>query len=271
MIKINQILPTVSKLLLGVSLIASACLVTSCGSSKVTTAVITDPKNIIETRFAEGKAAYAKEDWLEAIHIFDEVRLQAPTSDYAVQATFLEAMSRYYAGTYISAAVDFRAVRRNYPSSNLAARAQFMVGESYYMLSPRPELDQTYSQFAINEYQTFFRDFSGTEKSLSDSAQMRIGEIRNKLGQKYLYSGELYLKLSDNKAAIQYFGRVVDNYYDTPSAIEAQLRIAEVQYGRKKMKEAQDAVLVFEEKFFANATPAQRGRARAIKQSLSMN
>jgi outer membrane protein assembly factor BamD len=255
-------------LFLGSSLVSYCILLTSCGSSKPAPQA-TGP-NAIEMRFAEGKAAFAKEDWLEAIRIFDEIRLQAPTSNFAIEATFLEGMARYNAGTYISAAVDFRAVRRNYPSSPLAVRAQFMVGESYYMLSPRPELDQTYSQYAMNEYQTFMRDYSDAGKPLADSAQMRIAEIRNKLGQKYLQSAELYIKLSDNKAAISGYGRVVENYYDTPSAIEAQLRIAEVQYGRKKMKEAQDAVLAFEEKFFTSATPAQRARARNIKQSLSL-
>jgi outer membrane protein assembly factor BamD len=226
--------------------------------------------NAIDVRFAEGKTAYEKEDWLEAIHIFDEIRLQAPTSDFAVNATFLEGMARYNSGTYISAAVDFRSVRRNYPSSPLAARSQFMVGESYYMLSPRPELDQTYSQYAINEYQTFMRDYSDTYKPLVDSAQMRITEIRNKMAKKILLSAELYLKLSSRNSAITFFNRVVDSYYDTPAAIEAQLRIAEVQYDRNKMKAAQDAVLIFEEKFFTNATAQQRERARKIKQSLSM-
>ncbi|MDP4228991.1 MAG: outer membrane protein assembly factor BamD [Bacteroidota bacterium] len=250
-----------SALLVGLLLILN-----SCGGSKPAAQVAVN--NVIESRFAEGKAAYAKEDWLEAIHIFDEIRLQAPTSSFAIEATYLEAMARYNSGTYISAAVDFRAVRRNYPTSSLAARSQFMVGESYYMLSPRAELDQTYSQYAINEYQLFLRDFS--DKPLADSAQMRIGEIRNKMALKVLLSAELYLKLSSNNAAIRFFNRVVDNYYDTPSGIEAQLRIAEVQYARKKMKEAQDAILVFEEKFFSNATPAQRARARSIKQSLSL-
>jgi outer membrane protein assembly factor BamD len=226
--------------------------------------------NAIEQRFEQGKTAYEKEDWLEAIHIFDEVRLQAPTSNFAIDATFLEGMSRYKSGTYISAAVDFRSVRRNYPTSPLAPRAQFMVAESYYMLSPRPELDQQYSGYALNEYQTFLRDYSN-DKNLADSAQMRITEIRNKLGMKYLLGAELYLKLSDKKAAISGFNRVVDTYYDTPSAIEAELRIAEVQYDRKKMREAQDAIQIFEDKFFKDATSAQRARARVIKQSVSMN
>ncbi len=266
--KITTILLNFRTLLAAICIGSLCFVVNSCGPSKPTAQVAAN--NALEVRFNEGKTAYEKEDWLEAIRIFDEIRLQAPTSDYAVNATFLEGMARYNSGTYISAAVDFRAVRRNYPSSPLAPRAQFMVGESYNMLSPRPELDQTYSQYAINEYQAFMRDYSDTYKPLVDSAQMRITDIRNKMARKILLGAELYLKLSSNNSAIVFFNRVVDNYYDTPSAIEAQLRIAEVQYGRKKMKEAQDAVLEFEEKFFTNATPAQRARAHSIKQSLSL-
>jgi outer membrane assembly lipoprotein YfiO len=249
------------------TLLAGSIFLLSCGGSKVSQTSIPT----VEQRFELGKTAYDKEDWLEAIRIFDEIRLQAPTSSVATEATFLEGMARYKAGTYISAAVDFRSVRRNYPSSLIAPRAQFMVGESYYMLSPQPLLDQQYSGYALIEYQNFLRDYSSTEKNLSDSAQMRIGEIRNKLGTKYLMGAELYLKLSYYKAAIQGFNRVVDSYYDTPAAIEAQLRIAEVQYGRKKFRDAQDAIQIFEDKFFKDATPSQRNRAHSIKQSVSMN
>src|SRR2546423_15684393 len=97
-----------------------AVVLSSCAASKP--AVTTTSGNPIEQRFAEGKLAYEKEDWLEAIHILDEIRLQAPTSTVAVDATYLEGMARFNSGTFISAAVDFRAVRRNYPSSPLATR-----------------------------------------------------------------------------------------------------------------------------------------------------
>src|SRR5438105_2769649 len=143
-----------------------AAVLSSCGGSKpapTTQPLVTDQ---VSARFEQGKIAYEKEDWLEAIHIFDEIRLQAPTSSVAADATYLEGMSRYFSGTYISAAVDFRAVRRNYPSSPLAPRSQFMVAESYYMLSPRAELDQNYSQYAMNEYQTYLRDYPTAEKNL---------------------------------------------------------------------------------------------------------
>src|SRR5579872_3923140 len=96
-------------------MVFAANFLSSCGGSKP----VLQPlgSNMVEARFAEGKLAYQKEDWLEAIHIFDEIRLQAPTSSVAIDATFLEGMARYNGGTYISAAVDFRSVRRNYPTS----------------------------------------------------------------------------------------------------------------------------------------------------------
>jgi outer membrane protein assembly factor BamD len=237
-----------------------------CGGGKPTSNL----SSSIEQRFSDGKKAYEEKNWLEAISAFDDVRLQGPASKYAAEATFLEGMSRYYSETYISAAVDFRSVRRTYPSSDFAPRSQFMIAESYYQLSPRAELDQNYTQYAINEYQTFLREYSNAKKELLDSAEMRIAELRNKLGQKILLSAELYLKLLDNKSAIQYFGRVVETYYDTPSAVESQLRIAEVQYDRKKMKEAQEALGTFDEKFLGNSTKEQRERALKLRQQLTL-
>ncbi len=251
-----------------ISFLILAAAISACGPSKPTQ--MTTAKSSMEQRFAEGKAAYAKEDWLTATSIFDEVRLQAPTSEFAAEAAFLEGMSRYKSETFISAAVDFRTVRRNYPSSEFADRAQFMIGECYYGLSPRAELDQTYTNYAITEYQTFLRDCPHAPKGLADTATTRITELRNKLGLKVLLAAELYIKLVDRKSALKYFERVLDQYYDTPSAIEAQLRIAEVQYSRKKMREAMDALESFDSKYLPAATESQRQRAMKLRQQISL-
>jgi outer membrane protein assembly factor BamD len=238
----------------------------SCGGKP---AVMTTAKTSMEQRFADGKAAFAKEDWLVATSIFDEIRLQAPTSEFAAEAAYLEGMSRYKAETYISAAVDFRAVRRNYPTSDFADKAQFMIGECYYGLSPRAELDQTYTGYAITEFQTFLRDYANAPKTMIDSATTLITELRNKLAAKVMLSAELYIKLIDRKSALKYFERVLDQYYDTPSAIEAELRIAEVQFSRKKSREAMDALDTFDQKYLSSATEAQRRRAMSLRQQIS--
>ncbi len=218
--------------------------------------------------FAQGKAAYEKQDWTEAIRLFEQVRIEAPASPVAAEATYLEAMSRYNQDMFAGAAVDFRAVRRNYPSSPFASRAQYMIGESYYQISPRPELDQSYTVLAIGEYQTFLRDYPNTIPSLADSAQKRIAELRNKIAQKYFLSAKLYDKLDDPKSSLVYYQRVLDNFYDSPVAPESQLRIAEINFDRHKLDDARKALDAFDAKYLHDATNSQRDRALKLRSKL---
>ena len=222
----------------------------------------------LDVRFAEGKKAYEKGQYLDAIKIFEDIRVQSPTSEVAAEATYLEGLSRFQEEMYSGAAVDFRALRRNYPKDPLASRAQYMIGESYFRLSPRPELDQTYSSYSIGEFQTFLRDYPGAAPTLIDSAQKRIADVRNKLAQKVFLAGELYLKMQENKAALVFYDRLLDQYYDSQYAPEAQLRIAEIQLSRHRMAESRDAILKFDSKYLESATQAQRQRARSVKDDL---
>ncbi len=247
----------------------------------------TAPQTTADHQFADAKAAYAKEDYPEAIRLFEEVRLQAPASTIAAEATYLEAMSRYNQDLFAGSAVDFRAVRRNYPNSPFAARAQYMVGESYYQISPRPELDQTYTLLALTEFQNYLHDFPPAQASpspasgatapasvtltLADSAQMRIAEIRRRLSQKYFMAAQLYDKLEDPKSAGVYYQRVLDNYYDTPPATESELRLAEINVDRKKLDDARKELDAFDTKYLTSATTEERQRALNLHTKLNSN
>jgi outer membrane protein assembly factor BamD len=258
----------------------------SCGSSS-DELTKTPPRTSVDQQFSEAKAAYLKEDYPEAIRLFEEVRLQAPASPVAAEATYMEAMSRYNEELYAGSAVDFRSVRRNYPNSPYAARAQFMVGESYYQLSPRPELDQAYTLLALAEFQNFLHDFPGTTNppspasgatapaaplsSLADTAQARILEIRQKLATKYFMSAQLYDKLEDFKSAAVYYKRVLDNYYDMHPAIESELRIAEISTTRNKLDDARKALDDFDTKYLQSATTEERQRALQLHTKLDQN
>ncbi len=238
-----------------------------CGSSgdQLTKPLAPTPS---EKLFADGKAAYDKEDWLEAIHFFEAVRVQSPTSELATQSTYLEAMARFKQEMYSGAAVDFRAVRRNYPNSPTAARAQYMVGESYFQLGPRPELDQSYTSLALAEFQTFLRDFPDAPSTLIDSAKNRIVEIRNKLANKFFLAGQLYDKLEDPKSALVYYGRVLDQYYDSPRASESEVRVAELNFDRKKLDDCRKALDAFDSRYLKSATESERGRALKLRSRL---
>lgn len=249
-------------------LLAFITTLSSCGGGSESS----KPESIqdnVTARFQEGKAAFEKENYQDAIRIFEEIRIQAPTSAVAAEAAYLQGLSRFKMESFSSAAVDFRNVRRNYAGNPLAARAQYMVGESYFEMSPKAELDQTYALHALNEYQVFLRDFPKAEASLVDSAQSRIRDIRSKLAHKVLLAAELYVKTEEYKSAVIYFERVLDQFYDSEYAPEAQLRLAELAYQRRKNDEAKFQLQRFEEKYLGNASDAQRQRARALRANLS--
>ena len=241
----------------------------------------TTPIGSADQEFTEAKTAYAKADYPEAIRLFEEVRVQAPASTMAAEATYLEAMSRYNQESFAAAAVDFRAVHRNYPSSPFAERAQYMVGESYYQIAPRPELDQSYTVLALAEFQNYLHDYPsgvssmGTSGSsfgnLSDSAQARILEIRSRLSQKAFFAAKLYDKLEDYKAASIYYERVLDNYYDTPPASESELRLAEINFQRKKLDDSHADLEAFDAKYLPKATSDERERALKLHSLLEGN
>jgi outer membrane protein assembly factor BamD len=240
-------------------------MVASCAGSSDAKKADTSP---LDLKFSKAKADYDKGNWAEAVTEFEEVRIEGPASPLAAEATYLEAMARFKQELYSGAAVDFRALRRNYPTAPMVDRSQFMIGESYYYLSPRPELDQTYSYYALQEYQVFLRDFPSSLTSLKDSAQRRITELRNKLALKMLNTAELYVKLEETKSAMVYLNRVLDNYYDTDVAPEAQLRIAELAYDRNKIADAKTALTKFDDKFLSAASQPIRQRAMQLKAKL---
>ena len=245
-----------------IAVFAAGC---GSGGDEITKPSVQGPANQL---FDQAKSAYNKEDWLEAIRLFEQVRIEAPASPIAGEATYLEAMSRYNQEMFAGSAVDFRAVRRNYPNSPYAVRAQYMVGESYYQISPRPELDQSYTLLAIGEYQSFMRAYPNAPLSLLDSAQKRIMELRTKLSLKYLLNAQLYDKLEDPKSALVYYQRVLNDYYDTPQAPEAELRVAEISYDRHKVDDARKAIVSFDEKYLQSATPEERQRALTLHAKL---
>src|SRR6476660_3658005 len=84
--------------------IAMAASVSSCGGGSESS----KPESIqdnVAARFQEGKAAYDKENYQDAIRIFEEIRIQAPTSAVAAEAAYLQGMSRFKMESYSSAAV----------------------------------------------------------------------------------------------------------------------------------------------------------------------
>lgn len=141
--------------------------------------------------FAMGK--YVKATTLLA----DLVTIQKGT-DNAQECLYMLAMAQYCNGEYETAAMYFKRYVQSYPKGCYADMASFYIGQSLYMSTPEPRLDQTQTISAIAAFQEFM-DLH-PDAALKETAQSRIFELQDKLVKKELYSAMLYYNLGS------YFG-----------------------------------------------------------------
>lgn len=197
----------------------------ACSSSEETVSMP------VEERYAKAKALYDDGDYLEAIEEFKVITVQFQGSDYGDDAQYYLAECRFIRDEFILAAAEYDNLVRLMPGSPFVNIARYKRAESYYQLSPKPQLDQKYSRFALDNFQTYI-EFSPTD-SLVPDAEKKIEEMTLKLAKKMFEGGKLYYRLEYYKAAIAYFDKLNQEYHDSPFVDDGMLWKARCQNERK--------------------------------------
>jgi outer membrane protein assembly factor BamD len=214
-------------------------LAAGCSSSQETASMS------VEKRFELGMKKFNDGDYAEAYDDFRVVTLQYQGSAFADEAQYQMGECRYKQGQYILAAYEYDVLIRTMPTSKFASKARYQRAMCYYQLSPPSHLDQQYTKQAIDEFQSFI-EYNPTD-TLVSGAEAKIAEMNNKLAKKEFESGMIYMRMEYYRAAAVYFETVLEKYYDTPYAEQAQLKKAEALFLRNRFREAQVEI----EKFFS--------------------
>jgi outer membrane protein assembly factor BamD len=194
----------------------------------------------VEERFAKAKELFDDGSYLEAIEEFKIITVQFQGSEYNDDAQYFLAECRFIRGEYILASAEYDNLVRLMPGSPFVNIARYQRAESYYQLSPKPQLDQKYSRFALDNFQTYI-EFSPTD-SLVPDAEKKIEELTLKLAQKMFEGGKLYFRLEYYKAAIAYFDKLIQEYHDSPFVDDGMLWKAKAQNERKDFSGASATV-----------------------------
>ncbi len=200
-----------------------------------------------EERFQLGKQEFDDGDYLDAIRDLQIVKLQYPGSSVADDAQYYMGEAHFNRGEYLLAVEDFRALKRNMAASPLVPAAQYKTAMCYYMLAPRPELDQTYTRQAIDEFQAFVEYYPLDERRAD--AETKIMELNGRLAEKLFDTAEQYMKLSYYRSAGVYFDFVIQKYHDTPLAEPAHLGKIRTLISRNRAAEAREEIDRFIEKY----------------------
>jgi len=215
----------------------------SCGSSKGSDITTDDP----ERAYLLAKSRYDKKDYLDAIDDFNLIKLKFSGSSVIDKAIFYLGMSYYKREEYILAVYEFETLIKSYPTSSLIEDARYNLALCYFRLSPAYNLDQTYTRYAINEFQNFVELYPRSK--YANEAETRIKELKNKLSLKAYKSAELYFNLSNYKSALVYFDNVLDEYFDTDYADDALYGKIQTLIIKKQYDNAKKEIERFESRF----------------------
>ncbi len=144
-------------------------------------------------KYEYAKEAFANGKYSQAISLLQELVTFQKGTDNAEESLYMLAMAQYRDMDYEGAAMTFKKYRQSYPKGIYAEMASFYIGESLYMSTPEPRLDQTQTVNAISAFQEYLDIYP--DARLKDTAQKRLFELQDKLVKKEYYSAQLYYNL----------------------------------------------------------------------------
>lgn len=165
-------------------------ILSSCGEYNK---VLKSPDMMV--RFEYAKKAYEQRKYMQAITLLQELQNHLRGTEHGEDATFILAMSYFENKDYLNSAVYFRNYYQRYPRGKYTELARFYCGYGYYLDSPEPQLDQTLTMKAIEEFGGFLDYFPNSDKA--GIAKNAIIEMQDKLTLKQLQNAQLYYNLGN--------------------------------------------------------------------------
>ncbi len=226
-----------------------------------------------ELKYTKAMEYYEKEDFMRSATLLNELQGVFRGTDKSEKINYTYASCLYGLDDYIMAGHYYRQFVKTFPSSELNEECQFMSGYCYYMLSPKPRLDQTDTYNAINEFQLFVNLYPNSTRV--KEANRLMDELRDKLVFKSYLSAKLYFDLG-NYMGNNYLSAVIaaqnslKEFPDTKYREELSFLILEAKYIQavnsvieKKEERMRDAI---DEYFsFINEFPESEYLKKAVK------
>jgi len=138
------------------------------------------------------------------------------------------ATGAYYQKDYASAENLFKGFLEMFPNSQKAEQMEFLEAYTFYMQSPKPQLDQTNTIKAIGMLQTFINTHPGSPRN--KEAEDIINKCLIKLETKEMEAAKLYYNMGQYKAAGIAYTTLINNYPYSDKADQYKLQIIKAYY-----------------------------------------
>jgi len=191
-----------------------------------------------KTRFEDGLEFFEEEKYPKAAQQFNIIVERASHTDLGDDALFFLAESYFLDEDYAFALIEYEKLVSRMGFSPYIEKTRWRICETLMALSPNYYHDQESSKKAITEIQQFLDDYPSSDYSFG--ADNLIKDLRLRLAEKSMETGELYFKLKAYDSAIVSYKIVINEYYDTQYYRNANLEVIRCLVLLDKEEEAKE-------------------------------
>ncbi len=176
-----------------------------------------------KTRFEDGLVFFEDEKYAKSAQQFKIIVERASHTDLGDDALFFLGESYFLDEEYELALIEYEKLVSRMGFSPYIEKTRWRICETLMALSPNYYHDQESSRKAIVEIQQFLDDYPSSDYSVG--ADGLIKELRLRLAEKNMETGQLYFKLKAYDSAILAYEIVIKDYYDTVYYRDANLEV----------------------------------------------
>lgn len=147
----------------------------------------------IEYKYEVAKAYYMDGHYGRASLLLGDVLAALKATPNGEESLYMLAMCSYQTRDYESASSYFKKYYQSYPKGEFVEHARYYAGMSLYNQTPDTRLDQTVTEEAINELQSFLDLYPTTR--LKDATQDIIYKLQDKMVYKEYLAAQMYFDL----------------------------------------------------------------------------
>lgn len=219
--------------LLSVSLLAVGLTACQSGARNEEIAYVERP---VERIYNLALTELDRNDYKEAVALFNEVERQHPYSEWARRSALMSAFASYEARNYdesIATAQRFIALN---PAADDASYAYYLIAVSYFDQIVDVGRDQNTTEQAKTALTDVVRRFP--QSDYARDASLKLDMVQDQLAGKEMEVGRWYLRRNQHLAAANRFRTVVKDFETTGHAPEALHRLVETYLSMGLREEA---------------------------------
>ena len=167
----------------------------------------------IKAKYKMAWKMYEKEKYRKAEELFSQVDKYYKFKPTYQRLLFAHAMSLFHLREYLSAGELLRKFTRLFPESTKAEEADFYIVKSYFALSPKYTVDQSYTTRGIEEIGQFLKRHPYSKYKDEVNKMNKI--LNEKLEHKAFDTAKMYYDLDLYKAAITSFNNFLVEFPGT--------------------------------------------------------